>query len=252
MNVSAPANLTGINRLRLWLKQSQQPLPRLLFRLIKTTRGIELVAPSWLMRPCYNLYCLLHGSLATISRILIWTPLFKGRLSQVGRHLYLYSGLPYICGPLQICIGNNCRISGQTTFSGRTSAEQIPQLTIGDNVDIGWTTTIAVGSQVLIGDNTRIAGGCLLAGYPGHPFDPVARAKGEPDTDRQVGDIRIEDDVWLATGVTVIAGVTIGHGTIVATGSVVTHNLPPMVLAAGVPARIIRNIDIDSYARGGD
>ena len=57
-----------------------------------------------------------------------------------------------------------------------------------------------------------------------------------------MGDIVLEDDVWLATGVTVLKGVTIGHGTIVGAGSVVTSDLPPMVLAAGAPARVIKPI----------
>ena len=82
----------------------------------------------------------------------------------------------------------------------------------------------------------------MLAGYPGHPLDARARAAGAADTDEQVGDIILEDDVWLATGVTVIAGVRIGRGTVVAAGSVVTRDLPANVLAAGNPARVIRSI----------
>ena len=46
--------------------------------------------------------------------------------------------------------------------------------------------------------------------------------------------------MWLATGVSVMAGVRIGEGTIVAAGSVVTSDLPPGVIAAGMPARVIR------------
>ena len=114
---------------------------------------------------------------------------------------------------------------------------------VGSNVDIGWQTTIAVGRRVVLGDNVRIAGRALLAGYPGHPLDAAARAAGLPETDDQVGDIVLEDDVWLATGVTVSAGVRIGRGTVVAAGSVVTHDLPAGILAGGVPARMIRPLD---------
>lgn len=116
-------------------------------------------------------------------------------------------------------------------------------MTIGNNVDIGWMTTIAIGQKVGIGNNVRIAGRAFMAGYPGHPINAERRALGEPDDDNQVGDIILEDDVWLATGVTVSAGVTIGRGTIVAAGSVVTKNLPANVLAAGVPAQVKRQIE---------
>jgi acetyltransferase-like isoleucine patch superfamily enzyme len=50
----------------------------------------------------------------------------------------------------------------------------------------------------------------------------------------------IEDDVYLGKGVRVLFGVTIGRGTVVGAGSVVRKDLPPYVVAAGVPARIIR------------
>ncbi len=58
-----------------------------------------------------------------------------------------------------------------------------------------------------------------------------------------MGDIILEDDVWLATGVSVMAGVRIGRGTIVAAGSVVTHDLPAGVLAGGIPAQVIHSLE---------
>ena len=48
------------------------------------------------------------------------------------------------------------------------------------------------------------------------------------------------DSVWLGAGCVVLPGVTIGRGTIVGAGSVVVGDLPPMCLAAGVPARVLR------------
>ncbi|MBP2296529.1 acyltransferase [Azospirillum rugosum] len=139
---------------------------------------------------------------------------------------------PQVLGPLRLTLGAGCRVSDRITFSGRGTGSDVPELLVGRNVDIGWETTIAVGRRVTLGDNVRIAGRALLAGYPGHPQDPDAEA--------QVGDIVLEDDVWLSTGVVVGAGVRIGRGTVVAAGSVVTHDLPPMVLAGGIPARVIR------------
>jgi acetyltransferase-like isoleucine patch superfamily enzyme len=207
---------------------------------IKQIRGAEIPAPRLLFTPLYSGYRLLQTLLSTITRTLLWTPLFKGRLQEAGRNLYLYGGIPYISGPLQIELGDNCRISGQTTFSGRTTASPLPLLKVGSNVDISWMTTIAVGSRVELHDNVRIAGGGLLAGYPGHPLDARARAAGLPELDEQVGAIILEKDVWLATGVYVMAGVHIGRGTVVAAGSIVTHDLPAGVLAAGAPARVIR------------
>jgi acetyltransferase-like isoleucine patch superfamily enzyme len=46
----------------------------------------------------------------------------------------------------------------------------------------------------------------------------------------------IEDDVWVCAGATILPGVTIGKGSIVAAGAVVTRDVPPGILVAGVPA----------------
>jgi len=232
--------LLTLNTTKQWLKNSRHPAAQPLFVLLKKIVNVEIPAPKCLFTPAYSLYRLLQSGFLSCARIVFWTPLFKGRLEKVGRHLNLYGGLPYISGPLHITIGDNCRVSGHSTFTGRSCATAVPQLILGNNIDIGWMTTIAVGTKVVLGDNVRIAGRALLAGYPGHPVDRKDRALGLPETDAQAADITIEKDVWLATGVSVMAGVRIGEGTIVAAGSVVTHDLPPMVLAGGVPATVIR------------
>ena len=55
--------------------------------------------------------------------------------------------------------------------------------------------------------------------------------------------ITIKDGCWICSGATVCGGVTIGENSIVAAGAVVTRDVPPNSIAAGVPARVIREID---------
>lgn len=50
--------------------------------------------------------------------------------------------------------------------------------------------------------------------------------------------------VWIGVNVTILPGVTIGDGAIIAAGATVTKDVPPHTLAAGVPARIIKQLDI--------
>ena len=57
--------------------------------------------------------------------------------------------------------------------------------------------------------------------------------------------ITIEDNVWLASGVTVCQGVTIGHDSVIGAGAVVTRSIPPRSLAVGNPARVIRELRED-------
>ena len=228
--------------LRQWVKARQHPLARLAFALVSGVRQASVPVVPGLHAALYQARSLCLGGWHTLKRAAWDTPLFLTQVNQRPRQLMLYGGIPMLIGPLEICIGEGCRISGQTTFTGRVGAQR-PTLQIGRNCDIGWQTTIAVGTHVQLGNNVRIAGRAFLAGYPGHPLDAAERAAGLPDHDAQCGDIILEDDVWLATGVTISAGVRIGRGTIVAAGSVVTHNLPDFVLAGGVPARVLRALN---------
>lgn len=231
----------SIDKGKNWLRHHPNPKYQQLFVSLKKLRNSDLPTPEVYNRLCHMFFTVISGVGNEFLRLVLYTPAFKGRLENVGRNLFLYGGTPYISGPLCIQVGHNCRVSGQTTFSGRTLSSK-PQLIIGNNVGIGWQTTIAVGNKIIIEDNVRIAGRSFLFGYSGHPINAKSRANGQPDTNDQVGNIHLKQDVWLGSNVTVAAGVTIGRGTIVATGSVVTKNLPDYVLAGGNPARVIRSI----------
>lgn len=233
----------SIAQTKTWLKTSDHPAARTLYRTLKSLSFAELPNISLINRPLYWGVTALRNALASATRILLWTPAFKGRLTQCGKRLYLYGGMPFVSGPVQITLGDDCRVSGATTFSGRVCSQQAPELIVGSNIDIGWQTTIAVGSKVIIEDNVRIAGRAFICGYPGHPLNAKDRAMHLPELDAQVGDIILRKDVWLATGVSIMPGVEIGEGTIVAAGSVVCSNLPAGVIAAGVPAKVVRHLN---------
>lgn len=58
--------------------------------------------------------------------------------------------------------------------------------------------------------------------------------------------IHIEKKVWLGANVTVLPGVTIGEGSVIAAGAVVTKDVPANMIAAGVPAKVIRKVKKDT------
>jgi maltose O-acetyltransferase len=89
---------------------------------------------------------------------------------------------------------------------------------------------IEIGARVLIGRNTEIYDSDR------HPLDPALRKSGIPEMGRVV----IEDDVFVGSGVKIGKGVRIGRGSVIGMGSVVTHDVPPGVVAAGNPCRVVR------------
>jgi acetyltransferase-like isoleucine patch superfamily enzyme len=109
-------------------------------------------------------------------------------------------------------------------------------LEIGEGVFMNYGSDIACAGHIAIGAYTRIGPRVTIGDHNGHPIDDAT-----PDTPQPVA---IGDDVWLGRNTIVLPGVTIGRGTLVAAGSVVTKSLPECVIAAGVPARVIRDISM--------
>ncbi len=95
--------------------------------------------------------------------------------------------------------------------------------------------TIRLGRQVMLAPNCIITDSDFHAHWP-----PEARAK-EPGTanDRPV---TIGDYAWIGMNSIILKGVTLGEGVIIGAGSVVTHDIPPFCMAAGVPARVLRHM----------
>lgn len=119
--------------------------------------------------------------------------------------------------------------------------------TIGANFYANFNFTCLDCCPVTIGENVFVGPNVSLL-TPVHPFryqdrNVFPKADGEL-TDREYArPIRIERNCWLAGNVTVCGGVTIGEGSVIGAGSVVTRDIPPNVIAAGVPCRVIREIN---------
>jgi len=231
-----------------WAKTSPNPAARLIRQHWHQLNAVELPSVPVFHNVLYQVHKTISFIIQETTRRLYWTPVFKSQITG-GTNLYLYSGMPLVIKPLKIMLGNNCRISGISTFSGRWCSQQTPELIVGDNVDIGWQTTIAVGSKIVLEDNVRMAGKAFLAGYPGHPLNPYDRAAGAPDLESQTGTIILRKNVWIGTGVTILPGVTVGENSVIGAGSVVTQSIPANVIAAGNPARPIRQLTSDELAR---
>lgn len=55
-----------------------------------------------------------------------------------------------------------------------------------------------------------------------------------------IGEVIIEDDVWIGAGAKILSGITVGKGAVIGANAVVTSDIPPYAIVGGVPARIIK------------
>ena len=108
-------------------------------------------------------------------------------------------------------------------------------ITVGNNVFINAGCKFQDQGGIVIGDGALIGHNTVLATLD-HGIDPDKRHLLYP------APIHIGKKVWIGSGVVVTKGVTIGDNSIIAASAVVTHDIPPNVIAAGVPARILREI----------
>ena len=105
----------------------------------------------------------------------------------------------------------------------------------GTTLSIGAYTSIADEVHIFLGGQHRTD---WVASYPFPAF--LDEASAIPNYGGTRGDVRVGNDVWLASGCTILSGVTIGDGAVVAARSVVSRNVEPYSIVAGNPARHIR------------
>lgn len=115
------------------------------------------------------------------------------------------------------------------------------RIEIGEGCFLNRNTMLAAHERIEIGDHTMFANGCFV-GDADHRFD-------DPDTPitwqgfTSKGPVRIGANCWFGVNCVVTGGVTIGERCVIGANSVVTQDLPPGVIAAGAPAKVIKEIE---------
>ncbi len=109
-------------------------------------------------------------------------------------------------------------------------------ITVGRGVFIGCECAFTGHAPIEIADQVMIAHkvNLITAGHPVEPGKRRAYITAEP--------IAIETNVWIGAAATILPGVRIGADSVVAAGAVVTRDVPPATLVAGVPAAVVRNL----------
>ncbi len=119
-------------------------------------------------------------------------------------------------------MARGCRVSKDLV------AHEYSFINIGCILDVH----VELGRYAMLAPHVAIIGGDHIYNKPGVPIIFTGRPGRPPVT-------KIGDDAWIGFGVIIFAGVNIGRGAIVGAGSVVTKDIPPYEIHAGIPSRKI-------------
>ncbi len=143
--------------------------------------------------------------------------------------------------------GPNIRIGKCVTLIGERAAPvnlgvwgrelEAGRITLGDYVLVSPGTRISASDEITIGDSVMIANGAYITDSDWHGlYDRTAR-------DDQVKPVHIRENAWIGDHAMVLKGVTVGENSVVAARAVVTRDVPPNVVVAGNPARVVKELD---------
>ncbi len=114
------------------------------------------------------------------------------------------------------------------------------RMRIGGGTFLNLGVMIAASELIEIGDHCMLANGCFVTDASHRFNDPSLPVPWQGFTSK--GPTRIGDNVWCGAHVVVTSGVTIGRRSVIGANSVVTKDIPPYSIAAGVPAKVIGEV----------
>jgi acetyltransferase-like isoleucine patch superfamily enzyme len=156
----------------------------------------------------------------------------RDKFCALGNNVIFEAGV-LVFHPENIRIGSNVYVGHNAILKGYVRNQMI----LGDNTWIGQQCFfhsaggLRIGSCVGIGPGVKIITSAHIEEGPGVPilFSDIATAE-----------VVIEDDCDVGVGAIILPGVTIGRGSIIAAGAVVTKDVKPLSVVAGIPARLLR------------
>jgi len=152
---------------------------------------------------------------------------YINRLARHGENVTMAEGV-VITEPENVIVGNNVHFNVGVYVEGPVS--------IGDNTHFAPYTVLYGCGGLTIGSNVGVATHVVISthGHGSNRTDiPMVQQPVESHP------VVIEDDVWICAGAVVTWGTRICRGSIVAAGAVVTRDVPPFSVVAGVPAQVI-------------
>lgn len=232
--------MTVLDGLHLYIKrQAASPLRYILEQGMCALVGwIPSVVGIAIRAACYRMILRMNGVAAIENRVRLR---FASNI-RLWRGVYIDEGVYLHACPNGIEIGEGTFVmhgSVLHVYNFRDLAQS--GIWIGKNSLIGEYNVLRGQGGIRIGDRVYTSPFVQLLAV-NHVYEDRHRSFVEQGITAK--GIEVEDDVWIGSGAIVTDGVRIGRGSVVAAGAVVTRDVPPHCLVAGVPARVVREIGL--------
>lgn len=139
-------------------------------------------------------------------------------------------------------IKEGARIECYNKFAGKMLS---PELSIEENVIIGYNFSCLVADKIRIGKNTILASNVLITSE-NHGINPEIETPYY-EQELSVGPVSIGEGCWIGEKVIILPNVKIGNKCIIAAGAIVTKDIPDYSMAVGIPAKVIKKYDLKKH-----
>lgn len=176
--------------------------------------------------------------------IFLYTGYYAGKFKSFGEDSLIFPAFRLTCGLKHVKVGNRVKIGRSvelTAVDNYNGQFFKPEIVIGDRTIIRDYSQITAINSIRIG-NGVLTGPNILITDNAHGASVANLLDVEPNIRLlfSKGPVIIEDNVWIGTKVSIMPGVHIGRGAIIAANSVVTHDVPPYCVVAGIPAKVVK------------
>jgi acetyltransferase-like isoleucine patch superfamily enzyme len=175
------------------------------------------------------------GHLWRNGRAVVNAKWYLRQVDEVGERVRM-RGRPMITNRGRMIIGQRVQLVS-TVATLELVTEKKGTLEIGERSLVNFGCSLVATELVRIGPQCQIGPYTMMLDNDYHRVEPERRLERPPSKP-----IIVEENVWIGARVIVMSGVTIGKDSCIGAGSVVTSDVPPRTLAAGVPARPIRTL----------
>lgn len=226
---------------------------------VEKYQDLVLGQRDWLSLIKFELIMLLCVGMPGALGFFLRSKLYPMILGHVGKNVHFGRNITFR-HPHKIYIGDNAVIDdnclidakgidndgiriGDGVFVGRNSILSCKDadIVLEDGVIIGFNCEIFSLSKVIIREKTLLSAYCYFVGGAGYDITRTDISFADQDGYITTGGIEVGKWCWIGARVTLLDGVKIGEGAVIGAGAVVREDVPPYMLAAGIPAKNIRS-----------